>query len=169
MLFLSIGMIVLFTVAIFLFAFLEKVVPDMLIEKYFVFWTFVPTSGATVSSDMTHIIVTWVNQGATFRTNQLIFVGVRQYTGANPIIPSTTNKTIPANTVLTNPLVINGDSDLISSNIKKDVNIFGVVGNLSGVGQYVWGKYSALANVTYSLEETSIDSTIPVEIFKLWV
>lgn len=42
--------------------------------------TYMPASGVTVTSDMTHIIVTWVNQGATFRTNQLIFVGVRQYT-----------------------------------------------------------------------------------------
>lgn len=49
MLFLSIGMIVLFTVAIFLFAFLEKVVPDMLIEKYFVFWTFVATSSGAIT------------------------------------------------------------------------------------------------------------------------
>ena len=47
---------------------------------------------------------------------------------AATITPTTTNQTIAAGTYLTGTQTIVGDADLIASNIKKDVNIFGVTG-----------------------------------------
>lgn len=43
-------------------------------------------------------------------------------------IPSTTNQTIAANQYLTGVQTIQGDADLIASNIKHDVNLFNVMG-----------------------------------------
>ena len=49
MLILSIEMVVVFTIAIFIFSFLDKLVPDILIEKYFEFWIFVATSSGAIT------------------------------------------------------------------------------------------------------------------------
>ena len=48
--------------------------------------------------------------------------------GAQTITPSTSNQTIAANTYLTGAQTIQGDSDLVASNIKHDVSIFNVTG-----------------------------------------
>lgn len=48
--------------------------------------------------------------------------------GAQTITPSTSNQTIAANTYLTGVQTIQGDSDLVASNIKHDVSIFNVTG-----------------------------------------
>lgn len=47
---------------------------------------------------------------------------------AATITPGTTNQTIASGTYLTGTQTIAGDVDLVASNIKKDVNIFGVTG-----------------------------------------
>ena len=55
-------------------------------------------------------------------TQQLTTQGAATYT------PTTTNQTIASGTYLTGVQTIAGDADLVPSNIKKDVNIFGVTG-----------------------------------------
>lgn len=51
--------------------------------------------------------------------------------GAQTITPSTSNQTIAAGTYLTGAQTIEGDADLVSSNIKSGVSIFGVAGSLT--------------------------------------
>ncbi len=53
-----------------------------------------------------------------------------QYLDAQTITPGTKNKVIKEKTYLRGALTILGDSDLIAKNIKKGVNIFGVVGTV---------------------------------------
>ena len=48
--------------------------------------------------------------------------------GTQTIIPSTNNQTIASGKYLTGTQTIKGDSNLVSSNIRKDVSIFGVTG-----------------------------------------
>ena len=54
--------------------------------------------------------------------------------GTATITPGTTNQTISSGTYLTGTQTIEGDSNLIASNIKKDVQIFGVTGSYEGSG-----------------------------------
>lgn len=51
--------------------------------------------------------------------------------GAQTITPGTTSKTIASGQYLSGTQTILGDSDLVASNIKSGVNIFGVTGTLS--------------------------------------
>lgn len=57
---------------------------------------------------------------------------------AQTITPSTTDQTIPMGTYLTGTQTISGDADLVASNIKKDVSIFGVTGTYEGTGGSSW-------------------------------
>ena len=50
---------------------------------------------------------------------------------ARTITPSTSNQTVAAGTYLTGALTVAGDADLVASNIKSGVNIFGVAGSLT--------------------------------------
>ena len=52
---------------------------------------------------------------------------------AQTIMPSTSDQTISAGTYLTGAQTIKGDADLVASNIKAGVDIFGVEGTLSEV------------------------------------
>lgn len=54
--------------------------------------------------------------------------------GAQTIYPSTSDQTIASGKYLTGAQTILGDADLVAGNIKKDVNIFGVVGTYEGGG-----------------------------------
>ena len=53
---------------------------------------------------------------------------------AATITPGTTDQTIASGTYLTGTQTIAGDADLIASNIKKNVQIFGVTGSYEGSG-----------------------------------
>lgn len=54
-----------------------------------------------------------------------------EYTGETTITPSTTSKTLKTeNKLVKSDIIIEGDTNLVSSNIKKDVTIFGVTGTL---------------------------------------
>lgn len=53
---------------------------------------------------------------------------------AATITPGTTDQTISANTYLTGAQTVKGDANLIASNIKSGVSIFGVTGTASGGG-----------------------------------
>lgn len=52
---------------------------------------------------------------------------------AATITPKTTNQTIAAGTYLSGVQTIAGDADLVSGNIKKGINIFGIDGSFNGV------------------------------------
>ena len=56
--------------------------------------------------------------------------------GARTITPGTSNQTIPSGKYLTGTQTILGDSDLVASNIKSGVQIFGVTGTYSGQTGY---------------------------------
>ena len=53
--------------------------------------------------------------------------------GAATITPGTSNQTIASGTYLTGEQTISGDANLVASNIKSGVSIFGVSGSLSSV------------------------------------
>lgn len=59
--------------------------------------------------------------------------GSIQSKAAATYTPTTTDQTIAASQYLTGAQTIKGDADLIASNIKKDVEIFGVTGTLEGI------------------------------------
>ncbi len=66
--------------------------------------------------------------------------GGSEYTGVNPIVPGTSDLVIAKDTYFAKDVMVMGDSDLISENIKDGVNIFGVTGsavaveNVGGMG-----------------------------------
>lgn len=65
-------------------------------------------------------------------SEQKVTVGTAK--SAATITPGTANQTIAANTYLTGKQTIKGDANLLPENIKKDVSIFGVVGEHEGGG-----------------------------------
>ena len=77
--------------------------------------------------------------------------GSIQNQAAQTITPSTEDITISSGKYLSGTQTIKGDSNLIPTNIKKDVSIFGVTGTLeasttevdnTGNGEYIWRKCS---------------------------
>jgi hypothetical protein len=71
----------------------------------------------------------YVSSGTKSATEQLNTKSATTYT------PSTSNQTISSGYYLTGTQTIQGDSNLVASNIKNGVNIFGVTGSYSG-GDY---------------------------------
>lgn len=59
--------------------------------------------------------------------------GGSEYTGANPIIPETSDIVIAKDTYFAKDVTVMGDSDLVSGNIKDGVDIFGVTGRAVAV------------------------------------
>lgn len=74
--------------------------------------------------------------GTKSGTKQLDIQAARTWT------PTTSDQTINSGVYLTGAQTIKGDSNLIASNIKKDVSIFGVTGTLTGASSEVrhWVK-----------------------------
>ena len=82
-------------------------------------------------------------------------LGGTPYDGDNPIIPTTTNITIPTDTYFDTEVTIRGDVNLQPKNIKNGVNIFGVTGNavaVSNVGgegtAYIYDNGYTLYKIT---------------------
>ena len=71
--------------------------------------------------------------------------------GANTIIPTTSNYTIPASVYLAGAQTILGDADLLPENIKSGVEIFGVTGNYGG-GISPTGDLLITSNGVYDVE-----------------
>ena len=65
---------------------------------------------------------------------------------ATTYTPTTTNQTISAGTYLTGAQTVKGDANLVASNIKSGVSIFGVTGNYQGSGGSSGGN-------SYTVEE----------------
>ena len=74
----------------------------------------------------------YVSSGAKAATKQLSTKSATTYT------PSTSNQTISSGYYLTGTQTIKGDSNLVASNIKSGVSIFGVSGSYSGSNGVVY-------------------------------
>lgn len=67
--------------------------------------------------------------------------------------------------------IVNGDTNLISENIKNGINIFGITGNYEGSGQYAWKKTEKITtggsgNITAkgTVNGSSVNTTININI-----
>ena len=78
----------------------------------------------TLSANGTYTIPQGYHNGSGKVTQSLTTKGATTYT------PTTSNQTIPSGTYLTGVQTITGDANLIASNIKSGVSIFGVVGSM---------------------------------------
>lgn len=85
------------------------------------------SSSGLITASATQI-AGYVTGGTKSATKQLTTKAATTYT------PGTTNQTIAASTYLTGVQTIKGDSNLVASNIKSGVSIFGVTGNYEGSG-----------------------------------
>ena len=90
----------------------------------------------------------YVSSGTKSATKQLTTQA------AQTITPGTSNKTIASGRYLTGTQTIKGDSNLIASNIKSGVSIFGVAGSLtSGITtEYVVNNGTRADGSAYSIE-----------------
>lgn len=86
----------------------------------------------------------YVSAGTKSATKQLTTKGATTWT------PKTSNQTIASGTYLTGTQTIKGDSNLVASNIKSGVSIFGVTGTLSG-GITPTGTLDITNNGTYDV------------------
>ena len=78
---------------------------------------------------------------------------------ATTYTPTTSNQTIDSGTYCSGTQTIKGDSNLVSSNIKSGVSIFGVTGNFAGeTMQYATGTITP---------DTTTSSTVGTELFSL--
>lgn len=99
----------------------------------------------------------YVSSGAKAATKQLSTKSATTYT------PSTSNQTISSGYYLTGTQTIKGDSNLVASNIKSGVSIFGVNGSYSGGGGSIGSYVSSSAtsngtNLTFTID--NIDKVI---------
>ena len=101
----------------------------------------------------------YVSSGTKSATKQLTTKSTANYT------PSTRNQTIPSGTYLTGTQTIKGDSNLVASNIKSGVSIFGVSGSYSGGASVVSDVVSP--NSSGQLELYTGKTTAPNYIFLL--
>ena len=76
---------------------------------------------------------------------------------AQTITPSTNDKTIASDRYLTGTQTIKGDANLVASNIKSGVSIFGVAGNYEGSGS---GSGGGNANIETCTVTVNIDAPI---------
>ena len=90
----------------------------------------------------------YVSAGTKSATKQLTTKGATTWT------PKTSNQTIASGTYLTGTQTIKGDSNLVSSNIKSGVSIFGVTGTMSGSG----GGSSTPSTCTISIDLSNATS-----------
>ena len=86
---------------------------------------------------------------------------------AATITPGTSNQTIAAGTYLTGAQTIAGDADLVAGNIKKDVNLFNVIGTYEGEGQMVIGSYTGSGGSAGSSNPTTITTSIAPKLLLL--
>ena len=100
----------------------------------------------------------YVSSGTKSATKQLSTKSATTYT------PSTSNQTISSGYYLTGTQTIQGDSNLVASNIKSGVSIFGVSGSYSGsgnayIGNVVTKKHLGIGDISLNSLTLSMDTT----------
>lgn len=93
-------------------------------------------SSATINSSGTLGVVANLSSDGYLQSGTLPLTLTNAFTvkGAQTYTPGTTDQSIAADQYLSGAQTILGDADLVAGNIKKDVNIFGVVGTYEGGG-----------------------------------
>ena len=94
----------------------------------------------------------YVSAGTKSATKQLTTKGATTWT------PKTSNQTISSGTYLTGTQTIKGDSNLVATNIKSGVSIFGVTGTMSGSEDL--SSELTTQNNLITTQETTIDNII---------
>lgn len=100
----------------------------------------------------------YVSSGAKAATKQLSTKSATTYT------PSTSNQTISSGYYLTGTQTIKGDSNLVASNIKSGVSIFGVSGSYTAsgsayIGDVVTKTYPGSSDISLNSLTLSMDTT----------
>lgn len=107
--------------------------------------SYTPTETAqsdAVTADSGYDGLDAVNVSVGAISSTYVGTGVTRKSAAT-ITPGTTNQTIASGTYLTGTQTIAGDADLVASNIKSGVNIFGVAGTYSGgASNFVHGEFT---------------------------
>ena len=85
----------------------------------------IDTSDATATSDV-------ILQGKTAYVDGQLVIGTLPIISGQTINPSASATTITAAAFLKEDIIIKGDSNLISSNIRKGVKIFNIIGSYEG-------------------------------------
>lgn len=85
---------------------------------------------------------------------------------ATTYTPGTSNQTIASGTYLTGTQTISGDSNLIASNIKSGVSIFGVAGTYAGSGSSGSSMAMATGTTTSATIDTGLSSIDAIVIYK---
>lgn len=91
--------------------------------------------------------------------SQVVVNAISPTKGAQTYTPTTTNQTISGGRWLTGAQTIKGDSNLVASNIKSGVSIFGVSGSYSG--QYKFSYFSGISR--YSSTEIRIPVDLDID------
>ena len=91
--------------------------------------------------------------------SQVVVNAISPTKGAQTYTPTTTDQTISSGRWLTGAQTIKGDANLVSSNIKSGVTIFGVSGTAQTSKSY--GGYSGAGDLCWSVQSDGITLTIP--------
>ena len=90
--------------------------------------------------------------------SQVVVNAISPTKGAQTYTPTTTDQTISSGRWLTGDQKIKGDANLVASNIKSGVNIFGVNGSYSG--QYKFSYFSEITPYSSTEFRIPVDSDI---------
>ena len=117
----------------------------------------------TDTSDATAVAAD-ILEGKTAYAKGEKITGSIQSKSAQTYTPTTSDQTITSGQYLAGAQTISGDANLVASNIKKDVSIFGVTGTYSGGGGVSVTQLNVNANGTYTAPAGTAYSPVVVSV-----